>query len=115
MSGVRLFMFVVALPALAALGFDIWMYVQHSADQAFMLSTPGYLWTHYHPESYKQVFESIDPQYWPWMHFVLGQKGVVVGAAFAGFFYVLLGILKILRLPPFRDGSVDRFSYKKKF
>jgi hypothetical protein len=101
MRGVHLFMFLVAIPALAALGFDVYLYALDQ-DRGFMMTTPGYLLTHYYMDGYKWTVENTG-EYWPYIDWVLAQKSVFVGVAFAAFWYVLLLILKILRLYPFNS------------
>ncbi len=103
MRGVYLFMFIVALPALAALGFDIYLFAMDQS-KGFMMTTPGYILTHYYMDGYKWTVENTG-EYWPYIDFVLAQKSVYVGAAFAGAWYALLLILKILRVYPFRGES----------
>lgn len=122
MRGVHFFMFLVAIPMIAALGFDLYLWYHHQ-EKGFEFSTPGYIWTQHDPESYKRAVEisenldetyqdafeksgSQDPIVWPWINFALGQKSVVLGAAFAGFFYALLLFCKILGIWPFRRGKI---------
>lgn len=105
MRGVHLFMFIVLIPALAALGFDIYLFYMNQ-DNGFMLSTPGYLLTHYEPDAYKWLVGNTG-DYWPYVNFVLAQKSVYIGVVFALFFWLLLGILKLLGLPPFRGEAAN--------
>lgn len=96
MRGVHLFMFVLALPALAALGHDIYLYY-NNPDMGFKFAALGFIWTNYHPESYKWTVEQTQPMgYWDSINSLLAQKAFFVGLAFAGIFYVLIGILKLL-------------------
>ena len=107
MRGVQLFMVLVAIPFFVALGFDGYLYYFHQ-DKPFEFTTPGFIWTHYDPDSYKEVVQQaqdLDPRIWPVVNFVLAQKSVVDGAAFAGFFYFILLILKILGVWPFKRDS----------
>lgn len=108
MRASHLLLFIVTLPFLAALGHDIYLFIinggsvdvlqesiQTTMDNSgepgvkSLFATAGFIWTHYHPESYKWVFENIDEQSWAVINLILAQKAVVVGAVFAGFFYVL--------------------------
>ncbi len=110
MRGVHLFMFVLALPALVALGHDAWLYYQNQ-DMGFQFAALGFIWTKYHPESYRWAVETTEPAgYWPYINEILAQKAVVVGAVFAGFFYVIFGILKALGVWPFNEETVQTFS-----
>ncbi len=121
MRGVSFFMFLVALPALAALGFDLYLFYMNQ-NQGFMLSTPGYILTHYYPDGYKWTVENTTPEQWAIIDYILAQKSVIVGAAFAGFWYLILAFLKILGIWPFRresgtvhhSGIADRLMNRKK-
>ncbi len=96
MRGVGLFLFIVTLPALAALGHDAYLYYINQ-PKPFDLAALGFIWTQYDPESYKMAVEQIEPMgYWPWLNWLLAQKAVFVGLGFAMFFYVLTGILYLL-------------------
>jgi hypothetical protein len=125
MRGVSLFIFVVALPALAALGHDLYLFylnygldsierdVRHVIDEKGALSlfaSLGFIWTQYNEESYKWVVENTDEETWALISEILTFKAVFVGAAFAGFFYVILGALRLLGAWPFSSGGIARFS-----
>ena len=125
MSGVRLFMFVVLLPALAALGHDIYLFYTHEgvnnvvadATQAIadkgaftLFASLGYIWTQYDPENYKLIAQSLDEETWSALNTLLSYKAFFVGLAFAGFFYVLLGCLKLLSVWPFRKENLESFA-----
>ena len=61
MRGVHLFMFVVALPALAALGHDAYLFYMNQ-DKGFELAALGFIWTKYEPESYRWTVEVTEPE-----------------------------------------------------
>ena len=110
MQGVQLFMFVVALPALVALGHDGYLYFTNP-DMGFEFAALGFIWTKYHPDSYKWVVEQTEPLgYWPYINWVLAQSAVAVGAAIAGFFYVILGFLKMAGAWPFGENESKNFT-----
>jgi hypothetical protein len=96
MRGIHFFMFLVALPAIAALGHDAYLYYINQ-PKPFDMAALGFIWTNYEPDSYKWVVEQTQPLgYWPYINWILAQKAVFVGVAFAGFFYILIGILRLL-------------------
>lgn len=110
MRGVHFFIFLVALPALAALGHDAYLFYLNQ-DKGFEMAALGFIWTKYHPDSYRWTVEATEPMgYWPYINLILAQKAALVGAAFAGFFYVILLILKILGLWPFNEPNLSGFS-----
>jgi hypothetical protein len=102
MRGVHLFLFLITLPVIAAIGYDLYLWYEHQ-DRPFQMTTPGWIWTQNDPESYKMVLDMVAPETWRWINFVLGQKTIAVTGAFAGVFYVLAFILKILGLWPFQS------------
>lgn len=127
MRGVHFFIFLVTLPLIAAIGFDCYLWYEHQ-DKGFEFSTPGYIWTQYDPESYKWTVENAAPEVWAWINLTLGQKSVAVGAAFAAFFYLLVGALKLMgvggeggvvhgnasRLDEITGKKTVKFKYKRK-
>ncbi len=108
MRGVHLFMFVVLIPALVALGHDCYLFYENQ-DRGFMFAALGFIWTRYEPESYRWTVENL-PDYWPWINLLLEQKAFFAGLVFAGFFYVILGILKLCRAGPFAGETGKKFS-----
>ncbi len=118
MRGVHLFILLIALPALAALGHDIYLfYSDHGitsivadvnktiADKGplSMFATLGFIWTQYHPESYKLAAQGLDQESWEVVNALLAQKAIFVSVVFAGFFYVPLLIMKTLGTWPFKE------------
>jgi hypothetical protein len=121
MRGVTTLMFVVLIPALAALGHDLYLF---SLDQSrgFMLSTPGYMWTHYHKESYEWAVHNLDPGIWAMIDYLLAQKGLLLGVIFAGAIWLVIGLFKILKLGSSKthngsstqSGKGGGFKYKRR-
>ena len=117
MRGVHLFMFLVALPAIAAFAHDIYLfYIEHGMTSITldinksiedkgalsMFAALGFIWTQYHPESYKWIIQNLDQETLNTINTLLMQKAVFLGIAFAGFFYCILFILKIFNIWPFK-------------
>ncbi len=105
----RIFMFIVLLPAIAALGHDIYLFVINDGIEtrpSLMTGDPddkgifsyfaslGFIWTQYHPESYKWVVQAVDQDVWGKINFLLAQKAVVVGLIFAGIISVITFVIK---------------------
>lgn len=138
MSGVRLFIFIICLPLLAAIGHDIYLFVTQTGlentgdvlaggDKPWhsYFATAGWIWTSYSPDTFRTVAQSLEPDEWKSLNVVLGQKAVVLGGVFAAFWMLVLGLLKLLKLGPFRaesgsgksfgrDKTTGRFIYKRK-
>ena len=125
MSGVRLFMFIVLIPALLALGHDVYLFainegtdnVIADAQQAYedkgattFFASLGFIWTNYEPESFKATAQSLDQETWKMIANVLNFKAFFVGVGFALFFYLLLGVMKLMNIGPFQDESGSKFS-----
>lgn len=126
MRGVHLFMIILLIPAIIALGHDIYLFTQNSSvskvtaavqDQdegiGSFFADAGFVWTEYHPESYKQTVEAMEPEQWAKVNKILAHKAVLVALAFAGIFYVLLFLLKLLKVWPFREEKVEKFGKGK--
>lgn len=114
MGALKFFMFVVALPALIALGHDAWLFYENQ-ERGFMLSTLGFAWTRYHPDSYKMMATALEPAQWEMLKALLAQKSLFIGLALAGVFYAVLFILKLAAIGPFakKDHRVKFGSQKR--
>lgn len=94
MRPIHFLLFLVTLPLLMAIGHDIYMYTQHQ-DKGLMLSALGYIWTTYHPESYKWTNENVDAGTWEIINMVLAQKTILLGGAFAAVMYALIWLVSL--------------------
>ena len=79
----RLFLlfFVLSLPAIAAVGFDLWLAYGETMDfsKPLELSSVGWLWVKYAEENYNLMRDSIDPATWAsFVKPILSQKLVTV-------------------------------------
>lgn len=73
--------FLLCLPAIAALGFDIWLAYGENMDfsKPLELSAVGWLWVKYAEDNYNVIRDSIDPATWAsFIKPVLSQKLVTV-------------------------------------
>jgi len=120
MRGIHLLLFVVTLPVVAALGHDIYLFYINEGlegvpdllqgetpnDKGFLslFASLGFVWTRYHPESYKMAVQSLDKDTWAIINMILAQKAFFVGLAFAGIFYIIALILKVIGLGGGNDG-----------
>lgn len=88
--------FIVLLPALAALGHDAYLYYMNQDSAIYaegelhrFFASLGYIWTTYHPSSYQEVVRSVSKETWSVINMVLTQKAFFVGLVFAAVIYVL--------------------------
>ena len=102
MRGVGFFIFLITLPVLLALGFDGYMWYSHGQGP-FVFYTVGYIWEHFDPVSLKSVAQNLSPIMRPYFDLIISQKAAVDGAVFAGFFYLILILLKVLKWWPFNN------------
>lgn len=101
---VRTFVYLVALPALVALGHDCYL-LYENLDNGFKFSSLGFIWTTYHPESYREIMHSADPRTREIIEALLTFKAFYVGLGFAFFFYILIGIANLMKIGPFSQGG----------
>lgn len=111
MSGLRFFCFLVALPLLAALGHDGYIYYDSVYEKGenlpFRLSDVGYLWQTYSFETFDLARQSMTPEAWKdWVDPVLRQWAVLVTGGFAALIYGILALLWLFSLWPFEKASV---------
>lgn len=112
MRGYTFLLSILALPVLAALGHDIYVtYQDQDLNKAMMFSNVGWLWTHYHAESFDTVRKSMSPENWHRLNvYVLEQKTILIAAVPFIIAAVILAVLRVLNLPPFQDaGSMGKF------
>ena len=111
MSGLRFFCFLVALPFLAALGHDGYVYYLSAYEKGenlpLRLSDVGYLWQTYSADTFELARQTVSPEAWEaWYVPVLSQATVLVTGAFAAFVYAALTILWLFGVWPFEKQSV---------
>lgn len=102
---ITLLCILAAAPAGAAFAHDIWL--SRFSDLAWARnhlypSDLGWIWVHYHGESYDWVRGTLDP--YLWNHYIdplLTQSAVKIGVFFMIFIYLILITAKIFGLPPF--------------
>ena len=73
--------FVLSIPALGALGFDLWLAYGETMDfsKPLQLSSVGWLWVKYAEANYNMMRDSIDPATWAsFIKPILSQKLVTV-------------------------------------
>ena len=115
-GGIIFFCVLIALPALAALGHDVYLaYIDMEAGKPdpFKLSALGWIWTTYNMDSYQYARDFIDKQ--TWSHFMeplLEKNALYVAGIPALVIYGLLIVLRLLHLWPFNDAPA-MFSGKK--
>ena len=106
----KLFLILIALPLVVVLGHDIYMFTQHQ-DKGFMLSDLGFLWTTYHPESFKQVNQSVDEQSWALINALLTQKASLIFGIFTAVIYLITW--GIVTLAKGKEAKINNMSYLK--
>jgi hypothetical protein len=118
-------MVIVALPALAAIGHDVYLFyqaygfdtVQQDLNRAVeekgiwsLFASLGFIWTRYAPESYAWVVENNDEGTWSLINAILAYKAALAGAVLAGFFYAMAGLVKITRAVVAGSGRSSSFA-----
>lgn len=92
-----LLFFVLCLPAMAAIGFDLWLAYGETMDfsKPLELSSVGWLWVKYAEDNYNLMRESMDPATWAsFVKPILSQKLVTV-ALFP--VYIAIPVLLIMK------------------
>lgn len=101
-----LLIFVLLIPAMIALGHDIYLfYVNHAQEartfttdlvkEKFKFSAFGFIWTNYEPESYKTIAAGMAPESWAKLDKFLTYKAFFAGLTFTG---VVVGIMAFFAL-----------------
>lgn len=103
-----LLIFILLIPAFAALGYDAYVFYENQ-EEGFKLTDLGWLWTNYHQGSHDSLYEQIGEDQWKqYMLPVLQLPAVIVALILGGTIFVLTLLLKGLG----SLGSVSRGSKK---
>lgn len=116
-TGQKTLLFILLIPALAALGHDIYINFFENSEklakiealdiepEKFQFSDMGYLWLTYAPESYELARENTTPSLWsPGLNMILSLPSIVIGAIPAAIFSVIMIFINLLRANPFKRG-----------
>ena len=120
-----LLIFVLFIPALIALGHDIYLFMdQHVPNTAvlsldlikekFKFSAFGFIWTHYNPESYKATAAGLDPDSWAALDSFLTIKAFFAGLTFAGVIIAIMVFFALFGIGPMAGEGGRVYSGKKK-
>ncbi len=124
-----LLIFVLLIPALAALGYDAYVFYENQ-EEGFKLSDLGWLWTTYHMESHDYAYQEIGEESWrKYVVPILSLPCVVAALIFAAIILMIVLLIQGLSslgsgkvsghkkkggLGRERSGSQKKFSYKRK-
>ena len=106
-----LLVFILLIPALLALGHDIYLFFSNHVDDPLMVSVGlleekfkfsafGFIWTNYEPESYKAAAKSMTPENWAMLDKFLTIKAVFGGLYFAGGVIAIMMVLALFKIGP---------------
>lgn len=120
-----LLIFVLLIPAMIALGHDIYLfYVNHAQDahmittdlikEKFKFSAFGFIWTNYEPESYKATVAGFDPETWAKIDKFLTIKAFYAGLTFAGVIVAILAFFALFGIGPMASEGGRIYGGKEK-
>ncbi len=114
MRGLPLILLLL-IPALIALGHDIYLFYIHEIEplqvitfdnllrllqEKWKFAALGFIWTNYDVESYKMTVESVSQEDWAVIDWILTFKAFFVGLGFAGLFLVPFTFMALLGKGP---------------
>ncbi len=111
-EGFGLVLFLVAVPAIIALGHDFYLfymvnedvaktmdvaaltslYTENKPGRGFNFSSFGFIWTHYAPDNFRDIFQSGDAGMWAHVRPYLSWEAFPTFGGFAGAIYALTGL-----------------------
>lgn len=112
-------LFLLCIPAIAALGFDLWLAYGENMDfsKPLELSSVGWLWVKYAESNYNMIRESIDPATWTgFVKPILSQKLVTVALLPVYIAVPIMLVMKTFGLGSYEGNgwlNSSRFSQKK--
>lgn len=112
-EGLGVILFVIAIPALIALGHDFYLfylvnqdtandlniaqltalYTQDTPGRSFHFASFGFLWTHYAPDNFRDTAQSIGPESWNALRPYLSWQAFPTLGIFAAGVYALVGLV----------------------
>ncbi len=100
MRNFGIWIFVLLLPILAALGHDAYAtYKDEDFDKAMMFSDVGYLWTTYDPGTYQWAQQNIDQSLWDSMLTpLLEQTTVLIAAVPLAVGLIVFAVIALIRV-----------------
>lgn len=109
--------FFLLIPAMAALGFDLWLAYGQTMDfsKPLELSSVGWLWVKYAEDNFNMMRQTIDPESWGmYIKPLLSQKLVTVALLPVYIAIPTLLIMKIFGLGGYEgSGLINGFGHKK--
>lgn len=110
MRGVTVLCILLALPALAALGHDAWLYYhltyEEGKELGFQISDLGYLWVNYARETHDWAMQQVDPVMWEaFIRPVLMMPAIVALGIPAVAVYALLAVCWLFGIWPYNAAS----------
>ena len=102
---------VLLIPAMIALGHDIFLFFNNHVNDPLMVSTGlieekfkfsafGFIWTNYEPESYRATARSMSPESWAMLDKFLTIKAFFAGLYFAGGIIAIMMVLAFFKIGP---------------
>lgn len=86
---------ILMVPALAALGHDVYLYSQNM-EKPFRLTDYGYIWNTYSPDTFAEFRSSGNSETRGLAALVLKQKAVIVGVAYGAFLFVGMAVTYLI-------------------
>ena len=109
--------FILCLPAIGALGFDLWLAYGETMDfsKSLKLSSVGWLWVNYAEDNYNVMKETIDPATWASIiKPILIQKLVTVALLPVYVAIPVLLFMKLFGLGRYQDAGIFNNIGRKK-
>ncbi|MCD8562930.1 MAG: hypothetical protein LRY54_02525 [Alphaproteobacteria bacterium] len=118
-DGLILLLFIVTLPALIALGHDVYLfyltnqdvaqnlditgladlYTQDTPGRSFHFASFGFLWTHYAPDNFHETVQSMGQENWEQLRPYLSWQAFPTLGIFAAAVYALTGLAFLVKRP----------------
>lgn len=110
--------FILSLPALGALGFDLWLAYGETMDfsKPLQLSAVGWLWVKYAEANYNMMRDTIDPATWAsFIKPILSQKLVTIALLPVYIGAPIVLTMKLFGLGRYEgEGLLNGFGQRKK-
>lgn len=96
MKGIGTILFLVTIPFIMAIGYDIFLNIQNQESE-LKLTAVGFILIQNAPDVFKSIRDSVSPEQWTLLNnYIFEQKTILVTGVFAALFYVIAGLIKFL-------------------
>ncbi len=103
----RFLLFIFAIPVLAALGHDLYLFYENQ-EKGFNFATIGFIWSQYEEQSLREFMRPFDDEQREMAGFVLSQYASAVGGAIFAMALLIFGLVHVFGGGSYRSHDMPK-------